>query len=102
MSVRDELRDILRLRPNEKIDIYELARLIGKSAEQVLHAALYLDKHLRSEGLGRIQIIDPVCKDCGRRIPLKAKVGKISPIPSKCPYCGSTRIEGPRIVYRPK
>ena len=101
-SLRDELRDVLRLRENEKIDVYELSRLVGRPAEQVIFAALHLDKQLRSEGKGRIQIIDPVCRDCGRRIPLKVKLEKLSPIPSKCPFCGSTRLDGPRIIYKSK
>ncbi len=78
----------------------EIASLLGLGASErkriendLIHLSLTVKR--KSGGSARIEIIPPMCVDCGYTFPARKERFKK---PSKCPKCGSHRIRGPWFV----
>jgi transcriptional regulator len=86
-TARARLRDeLLREAGTAK----ELSGRVGLSEKEVAHHLLHLEKSLKADGL-RLTVEPATCIACGFSFKKRERLTK----PSRCPECGSERIDPP-------
>ncbi len=99
-TLRERIKKLL-IATSTPLTIEEIANELGVERERVkdIYSHLtHIAKTVRRESRGRLilYMVPPICRNCGYVFKNLNKPRK----PSKCPKCGSQRIEPPRFIIK--
>jgi predicted Zn-ribbon and HTH transcriptional regulator len=92
MTVRDQIRAQLELRPHTSLQI---SQAVGIPQGEVAGHLEHLARSLPHQGL-ELEVAPAACIACGFEFEGRRRFGR----PSRCPRCKSERIEPPRFSVR--
>lgn len=97
---REKIKHLL-IETKEPLTIDEIAYILGFNPEEkraIYEHLAHVAKSVRRESKGELMLfmLPPTCRKCGYVFKKLTKPKK----PSKCPKCGSQRIESPKFIIQ--